>query len=113
MMRQTIQLKAFASTIFSERKEVADRKIGLITWVKGTLFKLGLHSEDVQQEEDQDFIKACHGEPCGSTLLLRGLQTKNCKVVILSVQYSKIQRNTCLAMLSKEKEAFLKWSYPP
>ena len=113
MMGQTIQLKAFSSTIFLERKKAANRKIGLITWVKGTLFKLGLHSEDVQQEEDQDFIKAYHGEPCGSTLLLRGLQTKNCKVGIISVQYTRIQRNTCLAMISKEKEAFLKWSYAP
>ena len=48
MMGQTIYLKAFSSTIFLERKKAANRKIGLITWVKGNLFKLGLHSEDVQ-----------------------------------------------------------------
>ena len=51
-MQQTIYLKDFSSTIFSERKKAVDRKIGLITWVKGTLFKLGLHWEDVQQEDD-------------------------------------------------------------
>ena len=42
----------FQHNFLRKKKKIADRKIGLITWVDGTLFKLGLHSEDVQQEED-------------------------------------------------------------